>query len=69
MTQLLHSPEQRARLGEAARLLTRRLFDVREMVDRIELIYAKQLAARGMALPTALELMPRPAEEARLDAA
>jgi glycosyltransferase involved in cell wall biosynthesis len=69
MSQLLRNPEQRAQLGEAAGLLTRRLFDVREMVTRIETIYAQQLAARGLALPAALELLPRPAEEARLDAA
>ena len=64
MTQLLHRPEQRAQLGEAARLLTRRLFDVREMVDRIETVYATQLAARGLTFPPSLELVPRPAEEA-----
>ena len=45
LIQLLRTPAERARLGRNAQQLTRRLFDVREMVDRIEELYARLLPA------------------------
>lgn len=39
ISHLLAHPEARARLGEAAQALTRRLFDLRNMVRKIEAVY------------------------------
>lgn len=50
LCQALTSPSERARIGENARALTRRLFDVNHMVEQIERTYERALLKKNPAL-------------------